>query len=104
MTGRTLPFLVAAVLSQLACGSSGGGGPADAASGNPSSCPADLPGNSTACTAPLTCDYGHSTCCGVDYSQFRCKCQTGTFACSQTVECNMICPEAGPQDAQAGSG
>jgi hypothetical protein len=58
-------------------------------------CPAQQPGFSVTCSGSITCSYGQSTCCGITTSEFTCQCQHGSFSCSQTVECNFVCPEAG---------
>jgi hypothetical protein len=84
-------------------GSSGEGGTADggpegsdAASDAPLSfCPASEPQFGTTCTGKLSCQYGHSSCCGYPSSEMTCVCSFGYFDCSQTVECNVICPDAG---------
>jgi len=75
---------------------------ADAASG----CPAQLPLSGGACSGPLTCTYGQATCCGITSSAWTCTCQGGSFSCSQTTECNFICPggDGGTIDAALDAG
>ncbi len=83
------------------CGGSDGGGSAidagqsDALPEGATGCPAQQPFDTTACSGPLVCMYGHATCCGTEYSFMTCRCQRGTFSCAQTVECNFQCPDAG---------
>jgi hypothetical protein len=115
-----IPLVV--VLQAGACGGSdggangsgnrdgGGGGPgsdapteaaegaadAPATDDGPGACPANQPRDGDACNGSASCQYGHSVCCGIDHSAFTCKCQFGTFQCAQTVECNIVCPEASP--------
>ena len=55
-------------------------------------CPAQLPVSGGACQASQLCTYGQSSCCGRSYSAWTCACQGGNFSCSQTVECNIVCP------------
>jgi hypothetical protein len=77
-------------------GASGGASGSDAASDAPlGSCPASQPSFGTKCTGNLSCEYGHSSCCGIPSSAMTCVCSFGYFDCSQTVECNFICPDAG---------
>jgi len=70
----------------------GGGSAADAGVDASSSCPAQLPISGGACQGPLSCSYGQSSCCGYSSSAWTCTCLGGSFSCSQTVECNIICP------------
>jgi hypothetical protein len=86
-----------AALAGTACSSSGGAGGGavdgvgdDAATG----CPTQQPSDRASCSGSATCTYGHSTCCGVNYSAFTCKCQMNAYLCAQTVECNFGCPDA----------
>jgi hypothetical protein len=65
----------------------------DAASDASGSCPATQPQNGAACSGGATCQYGHSTCCGIAYSAFTCTCQSNGYSCAQTVECNFVCPD-----------
>ncbi len=75
---------------------------ADAATG----CPAQPPLSGGACSGPLTCSYGQASCCGITSSTWTCTCQGGSFSCSQTVECNFICPgvDGGTADAALDAG
>jgi hypothetical protein len=73
----------------------------DAADGA-NSCPVHQPRDGDACTGTASCQYGHTVCCGIDYSLFTCKCQQGSFSCAMTVECNVVCSDGGaPADAPA---
>jgi hypothetical protein len=81
--------------------SSGGGGgavdgPADRPDAPATRCPADEPGFGATCEGTLSCQYGHSSCCGFQTSYQTCVCRNGFFDCYQTVECNVVCPDAGP--------
>jgi hypothetical protein len=98
MLWRILACFVLLVLSEPGC-SSGSSVGNDGGSGT---CPAQRPFDGTSCTT--TCTYGHTTCCGMTYSQFTCTCQAGGFSCAQTVECNIVCQDASPTDAQASGG
>jgi hypothetical protein len=101
MLSRVLACLALLVLSNAGCGSGGGG---DAAAGDGGgACPSQRPMDGTSCTGSPSCSYGHSTCCGMEYSAYTCKCEFGSFSCAQTVECNIIC-DAGPSDAESGGG
>jgi hypothetical protein len=72
----------------------------DAADGS-ASCPSKQPRDGDACTGSASCQYGHTVCCGMSYSQFTCTCQQGSFSCAMTVECNIVCSEGG---SDAGGG
>ncbi len=74
----------------------------DAATG----CPAQPPLSGGACSGPLTCTYGASICCGITSSAWTCTCLGGNLLCSQTVECNFICPssDGGSADAALDAG
>jgi hypothetical protein len=68
----------------------------DAASDAPAtSCPASQPTSGAACVGTLHCGYGQTSCCGFPSSELTCACRNGFFDCYQTVECNVICPDAG---------
>jgi hypothetical protein len=111
--------LVAAIAFANGCGSGdsgaggdaagGGGGDASAEGGSDAtegdaadgaaSCPSHQPRDGDACTGSASCGYGHSVCCGIDYTAFTCECQQGMFMCALTVECNIVCPDGGPGDS-----
>jgi hypothetical protein len=76
-------------------GGSDGASVSDAGSDAAGSCPPTQPADSAPCSGTASCQYGHSTCCGVQYSAVTCKCQVGGFACAMTVECNFVCPDSG---------
>jgi hypothetical protein len=82
----------------IGCGSGSSTGTVDASTHDAAQpgCPADQPSDGTACTGSLKCEYGQSTCCGVTSSFTTCQCQPGGFSCAMTVECNFVCPDAGP--------
>jgi hypothetical protein len=95
------------MLSMLAgCGGNGGGSDAAAPSDahmdtapaeNPSACPAAQPQDRAACSGTIACGYGGTTvCCGISYLSTTCRCQGGVFSCGMTIECNFVCPDAGP--------
>jgi hypothetical protein len=60
-------------------------------------CPTQQPGLGARvpCAGSLSCSYGQASCCGVTTTAQTCVCQHGFFFCGQTVECNVICPDAG---------
>jgi hypothetical protein len=93
-----------AAAGAVGCGSSDTGGAHADAGATPddgsNSCPADQPMDGTPCSGSTACGYGHSTCCGIDYSFMTCKCQKGGYSCSMTVECNFVCPDASSADAR----
>jgi hypothetical protein len=93
MRGVARIFLLGILAAAAACG--GGSANVDGSDGNPSSCPAQQPNASTACTGSAVCQYGTSTCCGMTYSFMTCTCRSGTFDCVMTAECNIVCPDAG---------
>jgi hypothetical protein len=68
---------------------------ADASDAPATACPPDQPQFGATCTGTLSCEYGHSSCCGIQTSAQTCTCRFGFFDCAQTVECNFICPDAG---------
>jgi len=102
-------LMIAAVLCWMGCNSNGrasgadgapdSNGPSDAAvdggDAPASTCPADQPAFGATCAGTLSCEYGKASCCGFPSSAQTCKCQFGFFDCVQTVECNVICPDAG---------
>jgi len=104
LSGATLVFgLVAIVVIAAACSSdTGSGGPSDGgandASADGGSCPNQRPSDGAPCSGSTRCEYGHTTCCGLEYSLFTCRCQAGSFSCFMTVECNFICPDAAAGD------
>jgi hypothetical protein len=93
-------LLVLFLGSAVACGSSGegirdGGGPEGGGDVLASGCPAQHPAFGATCVGALSCEYGKSSCCGIETSAQTCTCQNGFFSCDQTVECNVVCPDAG---------
>jgi hypothetical protein len=96
-----------------ACGSSGNGGgsdattegassdaaedvaSSDAADDGSASCPGKQPRDGDPCSGSGRCQYGHTVCCGITYSQFTCVCQQGSYFCAMTVECNFVCSDGG---------
>jgi hypothetical protein len=74
---------------------------ADATDGS-ASCPQKQPRDGDPCTGSASCQYGHTVCCGMNYSQFTCVCQQGSYSCAMTVECNIVCSDGGPTDAGGG--
>jgi hypothetical protein len=82
------------LLNVFSCPSDGGA--SDAASDGPlTSCPANQPPYGTKCADKLSCEYGHASCCGIPSSNMTCVCSFGYFDCTQTVECNFTCKDAG---------
>jgi len=75
-------------------GRSGAGGSLsmDAGVDAPSGCPAQVPISGGACQGSLSCSYGQTSCCGRSSSAWTCNCSGGSFSCTQTVECNIVCP------------
>jgi hypothetical protein len=78
----------------------GGRSSMDAAVDVPSSCPGQLPVSGGACQESFSCGYGQASCCGHAASAWTCNCIGGSFSCTQTVECNGLCPA---QDAAMGA-
>jgi hypothetical protein len=62
--------------------------PAEAAA---TPCPVKQPELGATCSGAIMCEYGAASCCGVPSSALTCKCQGGTFSCTQTVERNVVC-------------
>jgi hypothetical protein len=73
-------------------GSTQDGGGADAVM---DSCPVEQPPFGAMCKGILSCAYGKSSCCGNPTTDKTCTCEHGFFFCTQTVECNVVCPDAG---------
>jgi hypothetical protein len=104
----TLGFVGAMAVAAACSSDTGSGGANDAgandagandagandATGDGGSCPDQKPSDGAACSGSSSCQYGQSTCCGMQYSLFTCRCQAGGFSCSMTVECNFTCPDA----------
>jgi hypothetical protein len=77
-----------------AAGSDAGGLDAPPGDGG-SSCPAQQPQDGSSCSGTPVCQYGHTTCCGIDYPVAVCHCGSGGFTCEMAVDCNFVCPDAG---------
>jgi hypothetical protein len=96
MVYRTTRFVLLVLAGAAwACGSEArGAGSVDASGDNVGGgeCPAQQPHDGDPCSGSASCQYGHSTCCGIAYSALTCKCQLNGYSCAQTVECNFACP------------
>jgi hypothetical protein len=82
-------YLIGAMAFSMGCG---GAAHNDMLTDGGTSCPDMKPVDGAACSQAITCEYGHSSCCGTDYSFSTCSCQNGQFQCTQTVACNIHCP------------